>query len=283
MKPKIFGYACDLGANQAGSAEGPLVLQKSEYLKALGLEWEKTFETKNKKHQLDALTTIQELCKKLAIQIMHRTREQQSFLTIGGDHSSAIGTWSGAAEGLKENLGLIWVDAHMDAHTTQTSRTQNIHGMPLAALLGYGDPQLTHIKSERFSLLPDNLVLIGIRSFEESEANLLKMLKVRIYFMEEVEKRGIHSVMQEAIQHVSEKTKGFGISIDIDAIDPEDAPGISTPEENGIKANDFLESLSLIAKNPHFIGAEIAEFNPKNDRDQKTEKLIAKMIQQLFL
>jgi len=282
MKPEVIGYACDLAANEAGAANGPLVLQKSEYLKPLGLEWTKILETTAKGRQLDALDPVHELCKKLALQTMHRAREGHPFLTLGGDHSSAIGTWSGAADGLKVPLGLIWVDAHPDAHTPKTSTSKNIHGMPLAALLGYGDPKFPHIKSEHSSLLPDNLVLIGIRNIEEPEANLLKMLKVRIYFMDEIEKRGLHQVMQEAIAHVTEKTKGFGVSIDMDALDPEEVPGVSTPEKDGLHVEEFLESLALIANNPHFIGAEIAEFNPENDRNHKSEKVIAKIIQTLF-
>lgn len=282
MKPQVIGYACDLAANDIGAAEGPFVLQKSEYLKPLALEWTKILETTAKERQLEAMDVVHDLCKKLALQTMHRAREAQTFLTLGGDHSCAIGTWGGAAAGLKDPVGLIWVDAHMDSNTPKTSSSKNIHGMPLAALLGYGDENLTNIGSEKPAMLPDNVVLIGIRSFEEAESNLLKMLKVKIYFMDEIEKRGIHQVMQEAIAHVTKSTCGFGISIDVDAIDPEEAPGVNTPEKNGLIAKNFLESLSLIADNLHFMGAEIAEFNPKNDQNHKTEKLIAKIIEGLF-
>ncbi|MCB1826857.1 MAG: arginase [Coxiellaceae bacterium] len=279
---ELLGYACDIAANMAGSAKGPAILQSSEYLKPLGLKWAKTLETKSKKHQLDALDDIHTLCKKLALQTMHKAREQHPFLTIGGDHSAAIGTWNGAAAGLKDPLGLIWIDAHMDSHTPKTSVSKNIHGMPLAALLGYGDEKLTHIGNEEPAIQPDNLALIGIRSFEDSEANLLKMLKVKVYYMEEIQKRGLHQVMQEAIAHVTHHAKHFGVSIDVDAINPEEAPAVSTPEKNGLIAADLIESLSLVAKNSHFIGAEIAEFNPEHDQQQKTEKLIKQLIETLF-
>lgn len=282
MKPEVIGYACDLAANEIGAANGPFVLQKSEYLKPLDLKWIKILETKAKGRQLEAIDAIQAICKKLALQTMHRAREAHPFLILGGDHSSAIGTWSGAANGLKDPLGLIWVDAHMDAHTPKSSLSHNIHGMPLAALLGYGDPKLTQIETEHFALLPDNLVLIGVRSYEEQEAKLLDMLKIRIYFKEEVEKRGLHQVMQEAIKHVTEKTNRFGISIDLDALDPIEVPGVSVLEENGLHVEELLESLRLVSYNPHFIGAEIAEFNPKNDRNHKTEKVIGEIIEALF-
>ena len=282
MKPEVTGYACDLGANQIGTANGPFVLEKSKYLKPLKLEWKKILETKATSQQIEALESIEVLCKKLALQTMHRTREGHRFLTLGGDHSCAMGTWSGASEGLTGPLGLIWVDAHMDAHTPQSSHTKNIHGMPLATLLGYGDKKLTNVASEHSALMPDNLVLIGIRSFEEEEAKLLDRLKVRVYFIEEIEKRGLHQVMQDAIKQVTERTTGFGISIDIDALDPEEVPGVSTPEKNGLQVDSFLEALHLVADNPHFIGAEIAEFNPKKDIDHRSEKVIAQLIQTLF-
>lgn len=282
MKPQLIGYACDLGANVEGSAKGPEVLQNSSYLKPLQLDWLKILHCQKGNETSDAIHHILAVCEKLAIQVMHRTREKHPFLTIGGDHSMAIGTWNGAMQGLKESVGLIWIDAHMDSHTFKTSHTKNIHGMPLATLLGYGDHQLTHLEKNPINLEPDNIALIGVRSFEPEEEKLLNLLKVRIYKMDEVHHRGLVSIMQEAINHVTQKTNYFGISLDLDAIDPQYVPGISTPEEDGLSLPELLKAFMLVAKNSHFIGAEIAEFNPDHDKDHLSEKAISEIIKTLF-
>lgn len=282
MKPRVIGYASDIAANKKGAAQGPAVLKNSKVLRALSLEWEAILETSSQKRGLVATAATQTLCKKLASYIKQFIANKTPFLTIGGDHSSAIGTWSGAASGLNGPLGLIWIDAHMDAHTPDTSTTKNIHGMPVAVLLGHGDPALTQISSTQAKCQPENMVLIGVRSCEIEEAELLAQLNVRVYFMEEINERGLAVVLKEALKIVTTNTAGFGVSIDLDGIDPKDAPDVTIRVEDGIRAQDLLENLSPIAKHPDFIGAEIAEFFPGNDKNQKTEKLIAGLIQKLF-
>lgn len=283
MKPKVIGYALDLAANKAGAAQGPLVLKESNYIKPLDLEWINILETSATGRQLAALEPVESLCQQLAKETQQLTQQQQHFLAIGGDHSMAMGTWNGAAAGLKDPIGLIWVDAHMDAHTMEDSESKNIHGMPVATLLGHGEKRLVEIGSKQPAIQPENLALVGIRSFETGEAKLLKELNVKIYFIEEVLERGIENVMEEAINHVLKHAKHLGISIDIDGLDPEDAPAVSTPEKGGIRADEFIQALSLVGNNPNFIGAGIAEFNPTNDQNHKTEKVMAEIIKILFL
>lgn len=282
----LLGYASGLGGRAPGSKDGPVVLQNSKYLKdtGLSLEWQAML-SPEKSGTLSKLALISQLCQKLAKKTSSLTSSQKFFLTLGGDHSCAVGTWSGVFDAIKEKgpLGLIWIDAHMDSHTPHTSLTGNIHGMPLASLLGYGMPSLTQILVEQPKIKPQHLCLIGVRSFERGEAALLKQLNVRVFFMEEVRERGMQEVMKEALQIVTNGTAGFGVSLDVDAIDPVEAPGTGCPEPYGIAAKDLCSSLQLISEQPNFLGAEIVEFDPQFDSHNKTEKLISGLISSLIL
>lgn len=234
----------------------------------------------NRKQQADALNDIATLSAKLAQSTQQSVLNNNLFVTLGGDHTAAIGSWSGAANGVNE-LGLIWFDAHMDSHTFETTPSNNIHGMPLAVLLGYGDKNLTHVLSAQPKLKPENVVLIGVRSYESGEAALLKKLGVKIFFMEEIKKFGMKKVIHESLHIVTKNADAFGISIDLDGFDPQDAPGVGTPEKDGVRANDFLAEFSAIAQHPKLIGIDIVEFNPVLDVDHKTEMLAVKLLQHL--
>jgi arginase len=211
--------------------------------------------------------------------------DDKFFMVIGGDHSSAIGTWSGAFQAIKQrgSLGLIWIDAHMDSHQPKTSHTGNIHGMPLACLLGYGEQEFTQLLSHHHKLDSRYLCLIGVRSFESEEAEFLKQLNVKIYYMDEVKQRGLSVIMQEAIKIVSEQTAGFGVSIDIDSMDPKEAPGTGVIEPDGLSAKELGKALHLLTNNPKLIGIELAEFDPTRDKQQLTEKVILELMRALFL
>lgn len=198
---------------------------------------------------------------------------------IGGDHSCAIGTWLGVVDKLDahDNFGLIWIDAHMDAHTHETSPSKLYHGMPLSVLLGYGDKTLqsiggTYIDQRRIN--PELLVLIGVRSYEPEEENWLKSFGVKIIKIAEVRKKGLRQVFQEALELVTKATKGFGISMDLDAIDPSDAPGVNSPELYGILWEEMAEHLPLILNRPELKAIEIAEFDPTIDYNNRTAEII---------
>ncbi len=206
-------------------------------------------------------------------------------LVLGGDHSIAIGTWTGhvVAQKAQSHFGLIWIDAHMDSHTPSTTPSQNIHGMPLAALMGFGEPSLVNLIENGAKLNPSHVVLIGVRSFEPGEAELLDKLNVRIYFMDEVRTRGFKAVFEEASAYVAQNTKAFGVSIDIDAFDPTIAPGTGTPEANGIiEIDDVYRCLKEIKANSKLVGVEIVEFDPTRDVDQKTANLVKNLVTSLL-
>lgn len=221
---------------------------------------------------------VAELCTRLARHSYQLTQDKQLFATIGGDHSCAMGTWSGVAVAASGPIGLLWIDAHMDSHTPETSPSMNIHGMPLAALLGYGPQELTQVFNDKTKLLPQHICLLGVRSFEAGEQALLERLGVRIYFMAEIDERGLSAVMTEALGIINQGTVGYGISIDVNGIDPVDAPGVDTQAAHGIRAKALLESFALVQNYPHLLAIEFAEFSPKFDVDRITEKLIVDLI-----
>lgn len=266
----ILGYACGLGAGDPGCADGPrLLFEKYSFEKSCLL---------SPAFMPDKYQAIAEICTSLAQETEKRVLANQFFHVIAGDHSSAIGTWSGVANALgKENpLGLIWIDAHLDSHTPQTSPTGNIHGMPVAALLGHGHPALS---LSTFPVIqPENLCLIGIRSYEPKELELLNQLQVKIYFMDEIHRRGLDAVFKEAHHRISQNTKAWGLSLDLDGLDPDFAPAVGTPVENGIALEDLMDVLIKYAfPDKHqgtLKGFEITEFNPHRDKDQITENLI---------
>lgn len=205
-------------------------------------------------------------------------------VVIGGDHSCAIGTWSGVHAYLAGvgRLGLLWIDAHMDSHTFGTSPTHAINGMPLACLLGYGDPKLTEVMSDCPKVLPQDVCLIGVRSFEAGEAELLRRLGVRIYFAEEVNERGMQEVFREAVAHVNAHTAGYGISLDIDALDPAEAPGVGSPVPDGLHRTELLAAFNSIRLDRRLLGLEVVEYNPHQDRNCVTAHAVHELCKSLL-
>ena len=205
-------------------------------------------------------------------------------LVLGGDHSIAAGTWSGAANALGPGgrLGLIWLDAHMDAHVPQTTPSGNWHGMPVAHLLGHGVPELTGLARFGAALRPENLCLIGVRSYEPGEARLLEQLGVRVIMAGEVAARGFAACFAEALSIAGEQTGGFGVSIDLDVFDPGEAPGVGSPVAPGLAARPAIASLAGLSTAPGFLGLEIAEFNPARDVGGRTANLVTGLVGSVF-
>lgn len=280
----IVGVASGLGARDHGCAAGPDALRDSGLMarlqhRGLHVGWEETLYPAAAGQ--DVLTTVRDLCERLAQKVATVLLHGAVPLVLGGDHSCAIGTWSGVRRFLGEAgpLGLIWIDAHMDSHTPATSPSGALHGMPLACLLGYGEPSLTgpHAK-----LLPQHVCLIGVHSFEPEEAELLARLGVRIYFMEEIGQRGLEAVMAEALARVQQGTAGFGISIDLDAINPRESPGIGSPAPGGLHRHDLAHALQLANGNAALLAVELMEYNPQHDPQRRTALAAAELLAALF-
>ncbi len=201
---------------------------------------------------------------------------------MGGDHSCAIGSWSGVATYLEEQqqeLGLIWIDAHLDAHRPQTSDSGNLHGMPVAHLLGYGHSQLSSILSSNPKLNPQNLVYFGIRSFEAAEVELLKELGVKIYYQHHLNDQNFSALFLEEYQRLAQQTRNnVGISLDLDGLDPRDLVAVGTPVADGIRSSLFLSTMMQIDIKS-LIGFEIAEYNPSLDQNNQSLNYIIEIIQ----
>jgi arginase len=203
----------------------------------------------------------------LAVEVKAALRDHEFPVVIGGDHSCAVGTWRGVASVYEGPVGLVWIDAHMDAHTRATSPSGNLHGMPLAHLLGaWGGPP---------ALAPGHVCQIGIRSFEPAEEALLERLGVRVYRMDEIHRRGLDAVMTEALALATQGTRAFGVSLDIDAVDPASAPGVNTPAAEGLAPGALMQALGLAARQPGFAALEVVEYNPVVDHDGRTAALVA--------
>jgi arginase len=226
-------------------------------------------------YRTNTLETVRRICVRLASRVERVVNEGDMPIVVGGDHTSAIGTWKGVAHALQHSglMGLLWIDAHMDAHTPETTESGMLHGMPVACLLGYGYPELTSIAGGA-TLDPRCVCLYGVRSFERGEAELLERLGVRVFFMSEIERRGIGATLDEALGIVTCASGGFGITLDLDAIDPGDAPGVGSPAPNGIPGAELISALAEHAVRPGLVGVEVVEYNPYHDRQAATAGLV---------
>jgi len=198
-------------------------------------------------------------------------------VVLGGDHAIAMGTWAGVARATAHRpLGLVWLDAHLDAHTLETTPSMNAHGMGAAALLGHGHAPFRALAGG--VLRPEHLCYIGARSYEEGEMALLRRLGVRIIGMDEVRRRGMDAALAEALAIATRGTAGFGISIDLDGFDPRDAPGVGLRESDGFRAAPTLAALSPLARHPGLRALEIVEYIPEFDEQHRTAHLVRDLI-----
>lgn len=284
----VIGVASGLGAGDPACQDGSDVVRALRFLSDLeavddGLHWDEPVRAARPVSN-DHVEAVQGVVGQLADRVGQHLARGDFPLVIGGDHSIAIGTWSGVKRALggSARLGLIWIDAHMDSHTLATSQTRNVHGMPLASLLGHGDPRLTGVAGAAPKLLPEDVCLIGVRSFESDEAALLRQLGVRVYFMHEVRRRGLSEVFAEAMDRVGQHTQGYGISIDLDALDPTEGPGVGTPVPGGLLRADLTDALALAHGDERLLAVEIVEYNPYLDQHFVTARAIHDLCQSLL-
>lgn len=292
-KVHIIGAPSGWGAQIRATEKGPEELKAvhlGDYLENSEINWNAMVYPSRRAEESqvpcgsETIPVIVDHCTRVAEEVA-TTIEQNAFpCVIGGDHSIAIGTWSGVthASNAMQNFGLIWIDAHMDAHVPETSPSQAIHGMPVASLLGFGMDELKSIMSHKAKILPQHLVLIGVRSYEEGEQALLKKLNVKIFTMDDVKSLGFASVFAQAVEIVRRDTAGFGVSIDLDGFDPRFAPGVGSPEPGGLEPSEVIPILSALKTLPNFKALEIMEYNPVLDNNHMTRKLMQKLIQSIL-
>lgn len=271
MKPvELIGVASGIGAQDRGCEDGPLILRELRVFRGVAATWDGIL------RPLDGARSVievdAELCTRLADAVRQALAADRFPLVVGGDHSCAIGTWSGVHRWLdgRGPLGLIWIDAHMDSHTFATTPSGALHGMPLACLLGHGAHALTDIVADAPALRPEHVCLLGVRSYEAGEAALLHRLGVRVISMDEIHQRGVEAALAEAVSIASSGTAGFGVSLDLDVLDPAEEPGVGSPSPGGLHCHDLAQALHLLRGNPALLAMEIVEYNPHRDRDHLT-------------
>jgi arginase len=288
----IIGVPLDLGANIRGSNMGPATIRVADLhrqIEVLGFVTQDLGdilvpyrEQITKKDQAqNYLGVIEKIVAELALITRKSIESKHIPLTIGGDHTVAIGSISGVSGALHsqgKKLGLIWVDAHADLNTPETSPTGNIHGMPLAVVLGKGHSSLTSIQGSFPKVRPENVSLIGIRAIDNDEREFCKSSGIRYFTMREIDERGLSKVMEEAIQVASKDTDGIHLSFDLDAIEPLYAPGVSTPVTGGLSHREAHLCLEMIADSKKLISMDFVEVNPMTDLEHKTAKLTVDLI-----
>ena len=289
MKQKIIatlGVASCIGGSSDTCSSGPAVLQTSEFsslLSSTELKWQPLLEVSNaNKNSLNTLKKQSHVVSQFA---QEQFEAEKSFLVLGGDHSISIGTWAGVLNQLPANatFALIWVDAHMDAHTLESSPSGNLHGMPISVLLGEAEFELQNCFPSQRYIDGRDLYLFGIRSYEAEELVLLSKKKVNVFDTDRIEQDGgTKKVLEKLIGTISRCYDYYAISLDLDVIDPIDAPGVETREEGGLSAKNLLATFNEIDFGNKFIGLEIAEFDPQNDKLQKTEKLVYEIINSIY-
>jgi arginase len=239
----------------------------------LQLHWQQILEPDPTLHKLAA---IADLNQRLAAQTARLSRQGKPFLVIGGDHSCAMGTWAGVLNALDgaSSLGLFWLDAHMDAHTFESSPSGNLHGMPLAALLG--DDSLKGLYPSSQYIQASQLCLLGTRSYEQAEKELLIAKNTVVIFREDID-RAVPS-----IQSLAASTDQLALSLDLDLLAPEIAPAVDTPVANGLALEELFALLDSITAHSSLMACEICEFCPANDYNRVTEHTIFQLIAKLF-
>jgi len=227
------------------------------------------------------LPQIAEVCRTLADRVEATLEAGRFPVVLGGDHSVAIGTISGLARYWRKRgkrIGVLWVDAHTDMNTPGTSPSGNIHGMPLAVLLGQGPPELVAIAGESPALDPRNVCIVGARDVDATERRMVKETGVRVYTMTELDDRGTSVCVGEALTRVLDGTVGVHLSFDLDGVDPQHAPGVGTPVPGGLTFREshlICEKTSATGK---ILGVEMVEFNPVIDTENRTGKLAVWLI-----
>lgn len=289
----IIGVPMDLGQARRGVDMGPSAIRYAgvvERLEELNYEINDLGDIKIGQAQrlneesvdnLRNLKAVAEASEALANEV-DRTIQDGSFpLVLGGDHSIAIGTLAGVAKHYK-NLGVIWYDAHGDLNTAETSPSGNIHGMPLAVSLGLGHPTLTSIGGYEQKVKPENIVIIGARSLDDGEKELIKEKGIKVYSMHEIDRMGMTAVMEETIAYLSERTDGVHLSLDLDGLDPHDAPGVGTPVIGGISYRESHLAMEMLEESGLITSAEFVEVNPILDDKNKTASVAVALMGSLF-
>ncbi|MBC8043410.1 MAG: arginase [Rhizobacter sp.] len=292
MNIRIIGVPLDLGSDFKGAGIGPTAMRIAglqEKLEDLGHSVTDEGDLLIASRQsLDIgsehakyLSEIQRIDSVLCDHV-ERALEHGDFpVVLGGDHAMAVGTISGVARFYRKQekkIGVIWIDAHADINTAETSLSGNIHGMPLAAIIGMGVPELTHIGGDFQKVNPQNVVLLGIRSVDKAEKALLKKMGVNFFTMTDIDKRGMPDILNHAIDDLARHVDAIHISLDLDGLDPEITPGVATPVKGGLDYREAHLIMETAADCGKLCSIEIAEANPILDIRNRTSETAVELI-----
>jgi arginase len=200
---------------------------------------------------------------------------------LGGDHSVAIGTVSGVSAHFRKQekrIGLLWLDAHGDMNTPESSPSGNVHGMPLASLIGYGAPELVELMGYKPKVEPRNVAVVGARDLDAKERRIVKESGIHVFTMRDIDERGMRDAMAEALRFVTDDTEGTAVSLDLDFVDPSDAPGVGTPVRGGVTYREAHLAMEMIADSESMVSLEVVELNPVIDEHNKTAILGVELV-----
>ncbi|MCZ6572424.1 MAG: arginase [Planctomycetota bacterium] len=289
----LLGVPLDLGAGRRGTDMGPSALrlarlgtrlqeigktvQDHGYIAVAAPEMRQAGDPK-----LRFVGEIQRTCLRLRERVRAILKDGALPLVLGGDHSIAMGTVAGVAAHYaerNEEIGLLWVDAHADSNTPQTTPSGNVHGMPLAVLLGRGDRRLLDIGTRTPVVAPKRTVLFGVRSVDRGESRRLRDLGLSVYTMQDIDERGCGPCLREALHRLTDGTAGLHMSLDMDALDPEYAPGVGTPERGGLTYREAHLTCELVAESQKLLSIEVVEVNPILDERNMTANVAVELVQ----
>jgi arginase len=293
---RVIGVPLDLGQSRRGVDMGPSAVRVAGLearLEAVGHNVEDggnvpvAIPEQKKEGAAHAkyLKEITATCTKSAELVMKTLEAGKVPLVLGGDHSVAAGTVAGVAEFYRkqnQKIGLIWIDAHSDMNTPETSPSGNVHGMPLAAIMGLGPNELGNIFNFSPKIHPENCVLVGIRDVDAHEKENIRKAGVEVFTMRDIDERGMRSVMEEALRMAGRGTAGYHVSLDMDWIDPEDAPGVGTPVWGGATYREAHLAMEIISDHGRMLSMEIVEVNPVIDEHNQTADLAVELALSAF-
>jgi arginase len=299
-KIRILGVPLDLGQSRRGVDMGPSAVRVAGLearLEALGHVVEDggniavaiAEQKKSGDPHAKYLKEITATCTKHA-EAVFKTLEAGKFpFVLGGDHSVAAGTVAGVAEFFRQQrrvqeqkVGLIWIDAHADINTPETSPSGNVHGMPLAAIMGLGPAELADIYGFKPKVHAENCVLVGVRDVDAREKENIKETGIEVYTMRDIDERGMRTIIEEALRVAGRGTAGYHVSLDMDWIDPEDAPGVGTPVRGGASYREAHLAMEIIADHGRMTSFEIVEVNPVIDEHNRTADLAVELALSAF-
>jgi arginase len=295
-KISVIGVPLDLGQSRRGVDMGPSAVRVAgleAHLESLGHQVEDagnvSVSQAEQRHEGDPhakyLSEITSTCAELANCCIEALEHDEIPISIGGDHSIAAGSVSGVAEFFRrhgQRIGLIWLDAHTDINTPATSPSGNVHGMPLASIMGLWASELQGMFGWSPKVCPENCVIIGVRDVDTRERENIRRAGIHVFTMRDIDERGMRAVMQEALRLANLNTTGYHVSLDMDWIDPEDAPGVGTPVRGGATYREAHLAMEIIADDAHMTSLDIVEVNPVIDEHNRTADLAVELASSAF-